>query len=127
MYGTENLSLEQAPPISIPMRFFLTAPIFGIAGALLLVWYGPELFITRWSPLTLALTHLITLGFLGQIMCGALLQMLPVLAGVAVPRVVKTILRGVLTLPNYQSLSQKSEKFGQMYVSENWRVDRKKE
>ena len=88
MFNTTNLSLEQAPPISIPLRFFLTAPLFGIAASLLLVWYGPEVLTSRWSPQALALTHLLTLGFLALVMCGALLQMLPVLAGIAVPKVV---------------------------------------
>jgi len=88
MLNTANLSLEQAPPISIPLRFFLTAPLFGLAAAFLLIWYGPEVMSSRWSPQALALTHLLTLGFLALVMCGALLQMLPVLAGVAVPRVV---------------------------------------
>lgn len=88
MLNTANLSLEQAPPISIPLRYFLTAPFFGIAAALLVVWFGPEMFSSRWSAQTLALTHLLTLGFLALVMCGALLQMLPVLAGIPVPRVV---------------------------------------
>jgi len=88
MLNTANLSLEQAPPISIPLRFFLTAPLFGLAAAVLLLWYGPEAMSSRWSPQTLALTHLLTLGFLALVMCGSLLQMLPVLAGVPVPRVV---------------------------------------
>jgi len=88
MLNTANLSLDQAPPISIPFRFFLTAPLFGLAAALLVLLKGPELFLTRWSPLTLGLTHLITLGFLAMVMCGALLQMLPVIAGSPVPRVV---------------------------------------
>lgn len=82
-----NLSLEQAPPISVPFRFFLTAPLFGILAALLLLYYGPDALTSRWSPVTLALTHLITLGFLGLIMCGAMMQMLPVLAGSPVPAV----------------------------------------
>ena len=42
---------------------------------------------TRWSPAALAATHLFTVGFLGQIMIGALLQLLPVLAGVLLPLV----------------------------------------
>ncbi|VAX06084.1 Putative transmembrane protein [hydrothermal vent metagenome] len=82
-----NLSLEQAPPISVPFRFFLTAPIFGLLAALLLMVYGPDAMTNRWAPVTLALTHLITLGFLGLIMCGAMMQMLPVLAGSPVPKV----------------------------------------
>lgn len=88
MLNTANLSLDQAPPISIPYRFFLTAPLFGIVAALLVLFSGPELFLSRWLPLTLGLTHLVTLGFLAMVMCGALFQMLPVLAGSPVPRVV---------------------------------------
>ncbi|MEJ2529412.1 MAG: hypothetical protein P8Z39_04860, partial [Gammaproteobacteria bacterium] len=88
MLNTANLSLEQAPPISVPFRFFLTAPLFGIAASLLLAWYGPEVLTSRLAPQALALTHLLTIGFLALVMCGALLQMLPVLAGIAVPRVV---------------------------------------
>ena len=29
------LSLDQAPPLSVPARFFLTAPLFGVAAALI--------------------------------------------------------------------------------------------
>jgi hypothetical protein len=87
MIGTGGLSLDQAPPIDIPARFFLTAPLFVIAAGLLLAWQGPTLLVSRWMPGALAATHLIAIGYLGQIMCGALLQMLPVIAGAPVPRV----------------------------------------
>jgi hypothetical protein len=40
---------------------------------------------SRWTPAALALTHLLAIGFLGQVMCGALLQMLPVVAGAPIP------------------------------------------
>ncbi len=83
-----DLSLEQAPPISIPMRFFLTAPLFGLLASVLALLAGPELLINRWTPAVLAFTHLLTIGFVGMVMCGALLQMLPVLAGSPVPAVV---------------------------------------
>lgn len=75
------LSFEQAPPISAPLRFFLTAPLFSmLAGALL--WYsGPDLFASRWTPAALALTHLITVGFMLQVMLGAMQQLLPVVVG----------------------------------------------
>jgi len=76
-----NLSLEQAPPISVPFRFFLTAPLFGVAAGLLLAWQGSAGFASRWSPEVLALTHLLSVGFLLQVMCGALLQFVPVAAG----------------------------------------------
>jgi hypothetical protein len=88
MMNTASLSLEQAPPISIPFRFFFTAPVFGMAAAAMVLVDGGDLFLTRWAPSTLALTHLITLGFLAMVMCGAMMQMLPVLAGSPVPRVV---------------------------------------
>jgi len=95
-----SLSLEQAPPISVPFRFFITAPLFGLLAALLLLIYGPEALANRWAPSTLALTHLITLGFLGMIMCGAMMQMLPVLAGSPVPKVkpVATVVHILLTI-----------------------------
>jgi hypothetical protein len=85
--NTAGLSLEQAPPIGVPFRFFLTAPLFALAGGLLLAWQGEALMASRWTPGALAGTHLIALGFLSQVMCGALFQMLPVLAGSPVPGV----------------------------------------
>ena len=33
-----SLSLDQAPPIGVPLRFFITAPLFAVAAALLLLW-----------------------------------------------------------------------------------------
>ena len=81
-----GLSLEQAPPFSVPLRFFLTAPWFLVLAALLALWQGPGIFASRWGPATLALTHLLVLGFMAQVMLGALLQMLPVVVGVVVPR-----------------------------------------
>ena len=83
---TAGLALEQAPPFSVPLRFFLTAPLFLLLAAGLLLWQGPDVFTSRWQPATLALTHLLTLGFMAQVMLGALLQILPVVVGVVVPR-----------------------------------------
>ncbi|WP_300322057.1 hypothetical protein [Accumulibacter sp.] len=80
------LSFEQAPPLAAPLRFFLTAPLFAILAALLLLWTGPELFASRWTPAALALTHLITVGFMLQVMLGAMLQILPVVAGANLTR-----------------------------------------
>jgi hypothetical protein len=82
---TTGLSLAQAPPIHVPLRLFLTAPLFLLAAGTILGWQGDAILASRWSPAALAVTHLITVGFLGQIMCGALLQMLPVIAGAPVP------------------------------------------
>ena len=87
MLSSATLSLDQAPPISVPFRFFLTAPLFAALAGLLLIYYGETLFVSRWMPGTLALVHLLTIGFLAMVMCGAMMQMLPVLAGVSVPNV----------------------------------------
>lgn len=76
-----SLSLEQAPPILVPLRFFLSGPLFSIAAALLLLWQGPDMLQSRWHPALLGATHMLTLGFLGLIMMGAMMQMLPVVAG----------------------------------------------
>ncbi|OOZ40328.1 hypothetical protein BOW53_08110 [Solemya pervernicosa gill symbiont] len=80
------LSLAQTPPLSVPLRFFITAPLFTIAAGLIALWFGPELFESRWSYPLLAATHAITLGFLGSVMIGALQQLLPVLAGTPLPK-----------------------------------------
>ncbi len=76
-----GLRLDQAPPLSVPLRFFLTAPFFPVFAAALLAWAGPTALASRWSPTMLALTHLFTLGFLAMVMVGALMQLLPVLTG----------------------------------------------
>lgn len=79
------LSYDQAPPLHLPLRFFLTAPLFGIlAGGLLLV-RGGAVFASRWTGEALAATHCLTAGFMLQIMLGALVQFLPVGAGVVLP------------------------------------------
>ena len=84
MNAQTGLSFEQAPPFLLPLRFFLTAPLFLLAAAGLLMW-APESLASRWTPQTLALTHALTLGFLAMAMLGALMQMLPVVAGAPLP------------------------------------------
>ena len=61
-----NLSFEQAPPISVPYRFFLTAPWFGVAAGLLLAFMGEDMLASRWTPGALAGTHLLVAGFMLQ-------------------------------------------------------------
>ncbi|HLF31765.1 MAG TPA: hypothetical protein VI566_12140 [Xanthomonadales bacterium] len=89
-----NLSLQQAPPLSVPGRFFLTAPVFGIAACLIMLLFPGELFLSRWTPGLLAVTHCLVLGFFASIMLGAVQQMLPVLAGAPIlrPRLVAAII-----------------------------------
>jgi hypothetical protein len=77
-----KIRIEHAPPPRVPLRFFLTAPVWGvIAGAMLIVG-GEQLLLSRWAPATLALVHALTLGVLGNAMMGSLLQFLPAAAGV---------------------------------------------
>ncbi|RDH85645.1 MAG: hypothetical protein DIZ80_01565 [endosymbiont of Galathealinum brachiosum] len=76
-----QLSLDQAPELWTPLRFFISAPIFAIAAVILLLFSGPDVLQHRWLPETLAITHLLTLGFISMIMMGAVFQLLPVLAG----------------------------------------------
>ncbi len=88
------LAFENAPPFAAPLRFFLTAPLFAMLAGLLVAFEGPDVFASRWTPGALAATHLITIGFMLQVMLGALIQILPVVAGaslkwpVAVARIV---------------------------------------
>ncbi|MEJ2591281.1 MAG: hypothetical protein P8178_07765 [Candidatus Thiodiazotropha sp.] len=88
MVNTAGLSLDQAPPIAIPFLFFITAALFAVGLGTLLALLGESPFVSRWSPQTLALTHLITVGFLAQVMTGAMIQLLPVLAGSPLPAAV---------------------------------------
>jgi len=82
-----GLSTDQAPPISVPLRFFLTAPLLAIFAGLLIFFTDAEVLISRYSHETIAIVHAITIGFLGFIILGALTQMLPVLAGVKIYKV----------------------------------------
>ncbi len=83
---TAALSLEQTPPLSVPLRFFLTAPLFAVAAAAILLWYGPPALGSRWMPSLLAATHFLTLGFLTMVMAGAVQQLLPILMASPVPQ-----------------------------------------
>jgi branched-subunit amino acid transport protein AzlD len=82
---TDGLQLHSMPSLSIPFRFFLSAPLFGILSALLLLGNGTAGWTTRWLPELMAATHLLTLGVMATIMLGALFQVLPVLSGQIIP------------------------------------------
>lgn len=79
------LSYAAMPALRVPLPFMLAAPCFALAAALLLVWHGEAALVLRWTPVTLSMTHLLVLGFLTMTIVGALFQLLPVTAGVAVP------------------------------------------
>jgi hypothetical protein len=94
------LSLEQTPPFSVPLPYFLTAPLFAMAAAVLLLFAGPSAFSSRWTPAVLGMTHFLTLGFAAMVMLGAMQQLLPVLAGarIPMPRVVSRALHALLSV-----------------------------
>lgn len=82
-----GLSPDKAPPVEAPLTLFYLMPLFlGLAG-LVLAWQGDQVLASRWAPAALATTHFLVLGALAPVMCGALLQMSPVLLGAPYPRV----------------------------------------
>ncbi|MDY0123586.1 hypothetical protein [Sulfurimonas sp.] len=82
-----GLSVDQAPPIWAPLRFFLTAPLFGVLAGILMLFGDANVLSSRFSLESIAITHALTIGFLSFIIFGALTQMLPVLAGVKIAKV----------------------------------------
>ena len=79
------LAYALSPAPGLPLRFLLTAPwVAALAGVVLLL-AGDSVFVSRWSPPTLAATHLLTLGCLTMAMAGSMLQLIPVVTGVALP------------------------------------------
>ncbi|RLA49299.1 MAG: hypothetical protein DRR04_06640 [Gammaproteobacteria bacterium] len=81
----QGLSLETIPPIHIPFRFFNTAPWMGVLAALVLLFDAGGAFSSQWSPELLAVTHLLTLGFMAMVMLGAMFQLVPVISGRMIP------------------------------------------
>lgn len=79
-----GLSLDQAPPLSVVIRFFLTVPIFGIVLSILLFLFPHEV-LTPNHPISLSAIHLIFLGIITMAMIGALFQMQSVLGGYPIP------------------------------------------
>jgi len=80
-----SLSTEQAPPISVPLRFFIAAPVFLALAALLLAMAGGNPFAELRAPALIAATHHVTLGFMAMVMLGAIQQLLPVVIGSQMP------------------------------------------
>ncbi len=76
--------MAQAPRPAIPRLFLRSAAAWGVVAGVLLALDGEAMLASRWAGPTLALVHAFTLGFLGNAMFGALLQFLPVAAGVQV-------------------------------------------
>ncbi|MFZ6719205.1 hypothetical protein [Undibacterium sp. Ji49W] len=85
MASTKVLNYELSPSPATIFGCLLPAPWMGVLTGLLLA-FGPQQGLPyRFAPLTLALTHCLVLGMLAPIMIGALFQLMPVVAGQAVP------------------------------------------
>lgn len=82
----QGLSLTQAPPISVPFRFFLSAPIFGVLISLIFLVFPFDEVSNEYHNVSIGLIHLFTLGILTMIIFGAMQQMMPVLAGAVVSK-----------------------------------------
>jgi hypothetical protein len=80
------LSFKHHPSLSLPLRFLLCAPLFAALAAAVLLWQGEAAFASRWTPGMLAATHLLTLGCVSMAIIGALLQLLPAVAGIGLPQ-----------------------------------------
>ncbi len=95
-----GLSFDALPPIDLPFRFFICAPFFMLLCAGVILVSGESLWLSRWQPSMLALIHGFTLGFLTMVMLGALLQLLPVIAGIGIvkPRPVACFSHALLSL-----------------------------
>lgn len=91
-----GLSLDQAPPISVVMRFFLTMGFFGVAISALIASDVSALFGSN----HLVLVHLFFLGIITMAMIGALFQMQSVLGGkpITSPLIKSTIVHASLTI-----------------------------
>ncbi len=84
----QGLSLEQAPPYNIPLRFFMTGAFYLCLFALVLAAnaLGIE---SRFDYASIAVTHTLTIGFFTHVMFGAMFQMIPVMLGIAYKSVVR--------------------------------------
>ena len=79
-----RLAIDDSPATSLPSRFLLSAPLWGMLAGVLLLIDGDALLRVRWSLPTVALVHVFTLGVLGNLMIGSVLQFLPAAAGVRI-------------------------------------------
>ncbi len=79
-----GLQFDHVPALNVPFRFFFTAIFFAICSGGLLIFYGEKIWLGRWLPINLALTHSLGLGVMALIMFGSMFQILPVLCGAAI-------------------------------------------
>jgi len=95
----QGLSLDQAPPYKIPLFYYMIGTFYLLLFSISLFFYGQTVE-NRFYYESIAITHLLTLGFFTHIMFGSLFQMLPVIIGESYINVVfraKMILVGLNT------------------------------
>jgi len=74
-----GLSLDQAPPYSVTMKFFITGFVYAFFGGVYLAING--------GVFDVIFIHLMTIGFMTMVMSGAVLQFLPVVGGITFKRI----------------------------------------
>jgi len=84
MFSQGGLSLEQAPPISVVIRFFIAAAIFGLLLGVFTLTGILDVNTTLIQSKQPVIVHILALGIIASFMLGALFQMLPVIAGVVI-------------------------------------------
>ncbi len=81
MFSQGGLSLEQAPPISVVLRFFVTGAVFGLFLGVVMIM---DILHIDLGNIKSTIIHTLSLGVMASFMLGALFQMLPVIAGVVI-------------------------------------------
>ena len=90
-----GLAFAQAPSPALPMRFLQCALAWGLAAGLWLAWQGEAVLLSRWTPATLVVVHMLALGLLGNAMLGVPEEVLKRCGAVSEP-VVKAMAEGAL-------------------------------
>ena len=92
MFSQGGLSLEQAPPLSVVLRFFITAAVFGLLLGLFLFANFTEVISSSSGNTQIIIVHILALGIMASFMLGALFQMLPVIAGVTITAPIQKVM-----------------------------------
>ncbi|MGF1729705.1 hypothetical protein [Photobacterium kasasachensis] len=95
-----GLNFDDIPQLDVPLRFYLTAPFFAVIASLMLIWQGDAIWLGRWLPASLAITHLVAIGMMAMIMIGSLFQIMPVLCGapITIPPIPLLLMQASLIL-----------------------------
>jgi hypothetical protein len=84
MFNQGGLSMEQAPPVMVVLRFFVTASVFGVLLGFYFMGSVANFLPHNEYAFQVTVIHLLSLGVMASFMLGALFQMLPVIAGVVI-------------------------------------------